>query len=84
MLAKNNWNYDVKWTGKNIKNWLDPDIYNRLSGIFSHFDVKDSWKALIARLNLFRDLSKETARILNYEYPENVDKNLSEFILSLN
>lgn len=49
-----------KWAGKNIKKWLDPEIYERLNEIFSHFDKEDSWKALEARLNLFRDLSKAT------------------------
>lgn len=83
MLAKNNWDYDVKWTGKNIRKWLDPEIYERLKDIFSHFDKEDSWKALEARLNLFRDLSKETAKKLGYNYPEEMDKNLTDFMLGL-
>ena len=83
MLAKNNWDYDVKWTGKDIKKWVDPKIYKSLYDIFSSFDIEDSWRALIARINLFRDLSKETAEILSYPYPSVVDKNLTDFILSL-
>lgn len=83
MLSKNNWDYDIKWTGKNIKKWLDPEIYKRLNEIFSHFDKEDSWKGLVARIELFRDISKETANNLGYNYPENVDANLTKFILSL-
>lgn len=83
MLARNNWDYDVKWNGKHIKKWLDPKIYERLNEIFSHFDKEDSWTGLIARLNLFRDLSKETAQLLGYPYPEDTDKNLTGFINNL-
>lgn len=83
MLSKNNWGYDVKWTGKNIKKWLDPEVYKRLENIFSHFDKEDSWKGLIARIDLFRDLSKEIGKNLGYKYPEEVDKNLTGFILNL-
>lgn len=80
MLSKNNWDYDVKWTGKQIKKWLDPDIYQRLENIFSHFNKEDSIKGLLARIDLFRDLSKETAKNLGYNYQEEVDKNITEFI----
>lgn len=82
-LAKNNWNTDVKWMGKNIKQWLEPEIYNRLNNIFGHFDLEDSWKSLLTNIDLFRDLSKEVAKLLNYSYPEDVDKNLTSFINKL-
>lgn len=83
MLAKNNWNYDVQWTGKHIKKWLDPEIYQRLYAIFGHFDTEDSWKAFEARINLFRDLSKKTAAQLGYKYPNDIDENLTKYIVSL-
>lgn len=82
-LAKNNWNTDVKWIGKNIKQWVEPEAYNRLNNIFGHLDSEDSWKALIATIDLFRNLSKDTAQLLNYSYPEGVDKNLTDFMLGL-
>lgn len=82
-LAKNNWNINVNWLGKNIKQWVEPKIHNRLNNIFGHFDSEDSWKALIATIDLFRDLSKETAKLLRFSYPDDIDKNLTEFINKL-
>lgn len=82
-LAKNNWEMDVKWLGKNIKNWLEVEIYNKLNNTFAHFDSEDSWKALISSSDLFRDLSKQSAKMLGYTYPEEVDKNLTGFINKL-
>lgn len=79
-LAKNNWKTDVKWLGKHIKNWLEPEIYNRLNNIFGHFDSEDSWKSLITTIDLFRYLSKETSKLLSFTYPDDVDKNLTGFI----
>jgi len=82
-LAKNNWNTDVKWLGKHIKNWLEPEIYNRLNNVFGHFDSEDSWKALITTIDLYKDVSKETAKLLGFTYPDDVDKKLTEFINKL-
>jgi aminoglycoside 6-adenylyltransferase len=82
-LAKHGWNCDVKWTGKHIRQWLEPALYDRLGEIFAHFDVEDSWKALFANNALFRDLSDRTARLLGYRYPSSVAENISQFILNL-
>ncbi len=82
-LAKHNWNYDVKWTGKHIRHWLEPEVYGRLDEIFAHFDVEDSWAALFANNALFRDLSGHTARLLGYHYPADLTENLTLFIRTL-
>jgi aminoglycoside 6-adenylyltransferase len=79
MLAKNNWDYDVKWDGKHIEKWLEPEVYDRLFKTYGHFDEKDSWEALNENNDLFRDISKKTAELLSYKYPENVDKNFTDF-----
>lgn len=82
-LAKHSWNYDVKWTGKHIRQWLEPAVYDRLSEVFAHFDAEDSWKALFANNALFRDLSDRTARLLGYRYPADVAEDLTLFIRNL-
>jgi aminoglycoside 6-adenylyltransferase len=83
MLAKNNWNYDVKWDGKHIEKWLEPEVYDRLFKTYGHFDEKDSWDALNENNDLFRDISKKTAELLAYKYPDEVDKNFTEFTQKL-
>ncbi|MBD3231474.1 hypothetical protein GF322_02310 [Candidatus Dependentiae bacterium] len=48
--------------------------------MFAHFDAQDSWQALLKMMNLFRTVSKETAKRLNYKYPEHVDTKISDFV----
>lgn len=66
-----------------ISSWVSDDSLKGLHGIFAHFDPQDSWKALLNAMELFRNLSKETAQKLGLEYPEDLDSNLSNFILNL-
>jgi aminoglycoside 6-adenylyltransferase len=83
MLSKNNWNYDTKWDGKHIKMWLDKNVYEDLFKVFAHFDAEDSWNALIENNRLFSKLAKQTAQILHYHYPSDVDENITNFTLQL-
>jgi len=83
MLAKNNWDYDVKWDGKRIKKWLDKDVYDDLFKVFAHFDAEDSWNALVENNKLFSKLAKQTAQHLHYHYPSDVDGNITKFTLQL-
>lgn len=82
-LARHGWDCDVKWTGKHIRRWLEPEIHDRLGAIFAHFDPEDSWAALFANNALFRDLTERTARQLGYPHPTEVAANLTEFIRTL-
>jgi aminoglycoside 6-adenylyltransferase len=82
-LTKHGWDHDVKWTGKHIRQWLEPEVYGRLGEVFAHFDAEDSWKALLANNALFRDLADRTARLLGYRYPADVAENLTLFIRNL-
>jgi hypothetical protein len=50
--------------------------------IFARFDKEDSWRAVCALMPLYRRLAGETARYLNYPYPDDMDKAISEFILN--
>lgn len=82
-LAKHSWDYDVKWSGKHISQWLEPEIYDRLGGTFAHFDAQDSWAALIANNDLFRDLAEQTAKLLGYTYPARVAETITAFTFGL-
>jgi len=82
-LAQHGWDYDVKWTGKHLRHWLEPEVYDRLGEVFAHFDAEESWKALLANNALFRDLADRTARLLGYRYPADVAENLTLFIRNL-
>lgn len=78
--SKHDWDYETYYLGKNMKLWVSADTWESLHQTFARFDSSDSWKSLFATMNLFRCLATETAEILEFSYPEEVDRNLTEFI----
>jgi len=81
--AKHQWKMKTRPHGKGMQSWVDPKIWNALNGAFGHFDSHDSWEALLKSNELFRQVSIETAKMLGYDYPHDLDKNISGFILGL-
>lgn len=79
-LCKNS-NNDVYYLGTHMKKWVDNETWTELEQIFGYFDTKDCWRALLASLQLFRRLSKEVSIKLNINYPESMDKQISEYLL---
>lgn len=81
--AQKDWKEKSQPLGKNMRSWVDPETWNALEGVFARFDVQDSWRALFSTSDLFRRLSVDVARHLGYDYPSSIDKNMSEFIVTL-
>lgn len=69
--------------GKHMRSWVSGEVWENLHGVFAHFDSEDSWRALLATTDLFRQLARETAGTLGFTYPDDVDRNISGFILRL-
>ncbi len=78
--AKHDWDYETSYDGKNMKGWVSADTWKRLHQTFGHFDGRDSWDSLFATMNLFRQLAEETAELLGFSYPEEVDRHITRFI----
>lgn len=80
--AQNHWQYDRWIAGKNMKRWVEPDLWQACFGIFAHFDKADSWRAVCALMPLYRRLASETAQQLHYAYPVEMDQAISDFIMA--
>lgn len=78
--AKHNWDYDTFWHGKKMQSWVDKNTWSKLHDTFGHFDAADSWKALDATIDLFRLAAMQAAEQLGYQYPLQLDKNITEFV----
>jgi len=81
--SKHNWDYETYYMGKGMKSWASADTWRSLHQTFAHFDGDDSWDSLFATINLFRHLAKETAEMLGFSYPEEVDRNITGFIFQI-
>lgn len=79
----NGWDYDTKYLGVKMNKWVESSILKKLDNVFGHFDAQDSWQALFATIRLFHDLSFQVATKLGYTYPQDLEKNVNDFVLSL-
>ena len=66
-----------------LMNGVTPIIIKKLHEVFGHFDSQDSWKALFATNELFRELAIQVALKLSYHYPKEIDEAVSNCILNI-
>ena len=52
---------DVRYLGTRMRGWMDVDVQDRLTACWASFDLSDSREALLATLDLFRDVAIRTA-----------------------
>jgi aminoglycoside 6-adenylyltransferase len=71
---------DIWHIGTRMASWTTPQAWERLHDVFGRFEVRDSWRALLATTGLYRDLASEAAEALDYTYPSAVDRAISEYI----
>ncbi len=81
--SKHDWDYETYYMGKGMKAWASADTWESLHQVFARFDGDDSWNSLFATMNLFRRLAKETSKMLEFSYPQEVDQHITGFILQI-
>ncbi len=81
--AENDWRCSTPPIGKKMSSWVNKDLWKNLHGIFAHFDVEDSWKALFNTMELFKRITAETAQSLNISSREDLSENMMGFISTL-
>lgn len=72
--------YDTWHAGRFLSEWVSQDTLAELQNCFGHFNQKDCWHALIATYTLYQRLSHEIAQKMNYNYPYELEHNVSEWI----
>lgn len=80
--VKRGWAYDTWFDGRFLEEWADSDVIKELRKTFSYYDEADIKRGLLATMNLFRKISMEIAEKLNYSYPIELDKKITEWIRS--
>jgi aminoglycoside 6-adenylyltransferase len=79
--AENEWRCPPN--GKRISSWVGKDLWQDLHGIFAHFDAEGSWKALFNTMELFRQVTADTAKALGFSNREDLSGNIIRFITNL-
>ena len=81
--SQHGWDYETRYMGKHMGEWLDVETWEALHVIFGHFDREDSWEALLATAALFSRMGREVAAALGVEYPEVIEGNMMGFVNKL-
>ena len=61
---------DTWYGGRRIEEWADPRWVTSLSDTWPRYDNEAAWDALLATIDLFSVLARETAEALGYRYPD--------------
>ena len=72
---------DVWYDGTKMKGWVNADQWAKLQSVFGRFDRADSWRALLATMDLFRETSQMVARLYDFPYPLEQDEHISAYVL---
>lgn len=81
--ACHDWQLTIQPNGKRMFSWIDKSEWQNLHGIFAHFDVIDSWRALSKMMELFRRITAETARALQFSSMEDLSEKMMRLITTL-
>ncbi|HFI0796332.1 TPA: aminoglycoside 6-adenylyltransferase [Streptococcus suis] len=63
---------------KYINKYIDEDLWNRLLSTYRMDSYENIWKSLFICHQLFREVSKEVAELLGFDYPE-YGKNITRY-----
>lgn len=76
------WNHETWFRGRFLEEWAHPQDVERLQRSFTHYNKEDIKRVLLVAMDLFRWMTMEIAKKLNYSYPSDVDECVIEWIKS--
>jgi hypothetical protein len=65
-----------------MASWVDAHTWRELQQTYGRMDRKDSWRALLATIGLFRRIARETAAAGRLRYPDDVDARVTEYVMA--
>jgi hypothetical protein len=71
---------DTWFRGRFLEEWADPRALRELEGAFARYDSEDVWRALIATMDLFGWVARETARNASLSYPDIAEKKVRALV----
>ena len=81
--GRHGWNYRTHPLGKNLFSWASPETLVELPGCFWGFAPEQGWASLFTEFQLFGRLGRETAKMLGYGYPTELEDVMVDFSRTL-
>jgi aminoglycoside 6-adenylyltransferase len=67
-------------SGKNMKSYLSPALYNKILLTYPDADARNIWKSLFIMTDIFRDLANKISGNLCFTYNPKEDYNVTEYL----
>ena len=80
--ATNAWKPDplLHTEGKRFEKWASSELIAAISRCFSPYDVDGTWNSLFAMVGVFNQLARQASNQLEIEYPDRVERDISEYL----
>jgi aminoglycoside 6-adenylyltransferase len=72
------WSVKIGALGKGLKKYLPPAIWIQLENTYAGAKIEENWIALFKTIALFRRVAAEVAEDLGYEYPNELDRRVTD------
>lgn len=73
---------EAGYAGKGMARWTEQRNWLELHDVFGRFDPADSWRALMASIELFRRVAQEVAARTGFTYPQETDGRVTTYLSS--
>ncbi len=80
---QHSWAVTTNKHGRWFKRYMDTGTWAEVESTFSGADLQENWDALFNATRLFRRLAVAVADGLNYDYPHETDRRVTEYMLKI-
>jgi aminoglycoside 6-adenylyltransferase len=80
---QNGWSVNTGINGRWFKKYLEPDLWAELASTYAGAGIEENWRAFFHMLGLFRKLAESVGEALAYDYPDDLDKEVTQYCKSI-
>ena len=77
--SQNDWSVNTGLRGRKFKRYLDGKIWSEYESTFAGADIQENWQAFFNAVALFRKLARLVGESLGYEYPAQLDSEMTDY-----
>ena len=81
--VENNFSISFGKSGKNMKNYISPQLYEKILFTFPDHKPENIWNSLFLMTDLFSEFANEVSHSLQFSYNEEEENNVREYFKNL-
>ena len=77
------WSVNTGVCGRWFKRYLDAEIWSEFESTYAGAEIEENWRAFFKAIALFRKLGKTVGSSLGYDYPTQLDQEMTDYYSSI-